>query len=71
MRTVSISSGSACNSNSLEPSYVLQEIGLSKEEANSSIRISISPYLSEEDILYAVDEIIAKIKDIYCVQQGF
>lgn len=71
MRTVSISSGSACNSNSLEPSYVLQEIGLSKEEANSSIRISISPYLSEEEILYAVDEIIAKIKDIYCVQQGF
>ncbi|QWI72928.1 cysteine desulfurase (plasmid) [Bacillus mycoides] len=71
MRTVSISSGSACNSNSLEPSYVLQEIGLTKEEANCSIRISISPYLSEEEILYAVDEIVAKIKDIYCVQQGF
>ncbi|MEH6852840.1 cysteine desulfurase family protein, partial [Bacillus pseudomycoides] len=33
MRTVSISSGSACNSSSLEPSYVLQEIGLTKEEA--------------------------------------
>ncbi|SFH95139.1 MULTISPECIES: cysteine desulfurase family protein [unclassified Bacillus (in: firmicutes)] len=71
MRTVSISSGSACNSSSLEPSYVLQEIGLTKEEANSSIRISISPYLSEEEVLYAVDEIVAKIKDIYCVQQGF
>ncbi|SFC60238.1 cysteine desulfurase [Bacillus sp. 491mf] len=71
MRTVSISSGSACNSSSLEPSYVLQEIGLTKEEANSSIRISISPYLSEEEVLYAVDEIVAKINDIYCVQQGF
>lgn len=71
MRTVSISSGSACNSSSLEPSYVLQGIGLTKEEANSSIRISISPYLSEEEVLYAVDEIVAKINDIYCVQQGF
>ncbi|WP_369902171.1 cysteine desulfurase family protein [Bacillus manliponensis] len=70
LRNVAISSGSACNSNTLEPSYVLQKIGLSKEAANSSIRISFSPYLTEEDVIYAAGELAAKIEDITCVQGG-
>ncbi|MED3665652.1 cysteine desulfurase family protein [Geobacillus stearothermophilus] len=70
LRSVAVSSGSACNSNTLQPSYVLKAIGLSNEQANSSIRVSLSPYLKEEQVVYAAEQIIKKVKDIYSVTEG-
>ena len=57
MRGVCVSTGSACNSDSGEPSYVLKAMGLSDDEANSSIRITLSQNNTLEEIDYAVDRI--------------
>lgn len=67
LRKVAISSGSACNSDSLEPSYVLTQIGLGKEQANSSVRICLHSGLTKADIDTAVTEIMNKIHSIRCV----
>lgn len=58
-----ISTGSACNSSNNEPSHVLKAIGLTDDEANSSIRITISSDLSNEDI----DEFVDILKS--CIAQ--
>lgn len=57
-----ISTGSACNSHSNEPSYVLKAIGLSDEEANRSIRISLSNDITDEQIDKVICEIEKQIK---------
>ncbi|MCZ8523412.1 MULTISPECIES: cysteine desulfurase family protein [Paenibacillus] len=67
LRDVALSSGSACNSASLEPSYVLTAIGLTKEEANSSLRFCLHPGLTFEDIDRAVDSIARKIHSMKCI----
>lgn len=54
MRDICISSGSACTSGSIEPSHVLEAIGLKKEDAKSSIRISIGKYNTKEEIDYLI-----------------
>lgn len=55
VRNIFVSTGSACNSSNGNPSHVLKAIGLSDEEANSSIRITVSPDIDENDISYIVD----------------
>lgn len=64
MSNIKISVGSACNSHSIEPSYVLKAIGLSDEQAMRTIRITISDDITYEDIDYVVDEIEKAIKII-------
>lgn len=54
---ISTSTGSACSSKSLEPSHVLLAIGLSKEQANGSIRLTLSRYTTEEEINYTIERI--------------
>ena len=64
---VAVSSGSACTSASLEPSYVLRALGLSDELAHSSIRFSIGRYTTEKDIDDAVRlgrEKVEKLRDL-------
>ena len=54
---LAVSSGSACNSASVAPSYVLQALGVSDELAHAGIRFSVGRYTSEEDIDFALAEI--------------
>jgi cysteine desulfurase len=55
-----VSTGSACMSHSLEPSHVLRAIGLSPVQSNSSLRLSLSKYTTEEDIDYVL-KVLVKI----------
>lgn len=57
LRDIAVSSGSACTSASMAPSYVLKAMGISDEDALSSLRISIGRFTSREDVERAVESI--------------
>ena len=67
IKDIAVSSGSACTSASLEPSYVLRALGRSDELAHSSIRFTLGKYSTEEEIDYAVDLVktkVAKLREL-------
>ena len=67
IKDLAVSSGSACTSASLEPSYVLRALGRSDELAHSSIRFSIGRFTTEEEVDYAVQLIhkhVSKLREL-------
>ena len=67
LRDLAVSSGSACTSASLEPSYVLRALGLNDELAHSSLRITVGRFTKEEEIDYAVEKIreaVEKLREL-------
>ncbi len=67
IKGIAVSSGSACTSASLEPSYVLRALGRSDELAHSSLRMTIGRFTTQDDIDYAVNilhEKVAKLREL-------
>ncbi len=64
LKDLAVSSGSACTSATLEPSYVLRALGLSDELAHSSIRFSFGRYTTEDDIDRIIEEVKAAVSKL-------
>ena len=67
IKGLAVSSGSACTSASLEPSYVLRALGRSDELAHSSLRMTIGRFTTEEEVDYAINTIkenVAKLREL-------
>lgn len=64
MSEIAVSSGSACTSASLEPSYVLRGIGVGDDLAHSSIRFSLGRFTTEEDIDHTIEKVVAAVNHL-------
>ena len=62
IKNLAVSSGSACTSASLEPSYVLKALGVQEELAHTSLRIGIGRFTTEDEIKIAVEKIVNEVK---------
>lgn len=68
---LALSMGSACNSGALEPSYVLTAIGLSREDASSTVRIGLGRFTREDDVEIAVEKITEAYFHLIKLTKGF
>jgi cysteine desulfurase len=64
MKDVALSSGSACTSASLEPSYVLRAVGTDEDLAHSSIRFGIGRFTTEEEVDFTIDRCVASVNHL-------
>lgn len=63
-KELAVSSGSACTSASLEPSYVLKGLGVGDELAHSSLRMSLGRFTRESDVAFAVEKIVGAVRKL-------
>ena len=64
LKDVAVSSGSACTSASLEPSYVLRALGVEEEMAHTSIRFGLGRFNTEEEVDYVIDIVVGKVNKL-------
>lgn len=64
VKDLAVSSGSACTSASLEPSYVLRALGLDAEMAHTSLRFGLGRFTTQEDIEYAIDHTVKAVEHL-------
>ena len=67
VKDMAVSSGSACTSASLEPSYVLRAIGVSEDLAHTSLRIGFGRFTTEEEVDFAIELVtrqVSKLRDM-------
>ena len=64
MKELAVSSGSACTSASLEPSYVLKAIGVGEDLAHTSIRFSLGRFTTEEEVDFAITKVLSTVKKL-------
>jgi cysteine desulfurase len=64
IKEIACSSGSACTSASLEPSYVLKGLGIGDELAHSSLRLSLGRWTTPEQVDYAAERIVAGVRKL-------
>jgi cysteine desulfurase len=64
LKDVAVSSGSACTSASLEPSYVLRSLGVAEEMAHTSIRFGLGRFNTEEEVDHVVQTVVGKVKKL-------
>ncbi len=64
LKDVAVSSGSACTSASLEPSYVLRAMGVSEDLAHSSIRFGLGRYTTQDEVDYVADLVVQKVSKL-------
>ncbi|KZT09802.1 uncharacterized protein LAESUDRAFT_722773 [Laetiporus sulphureus 93-53] len=70
LKDIALSSGSACTSASLEPSYVLRALGAAEDVAHSSLRFGMGRFTTEVEVEYVVEKIVAvvqRLRDMRCV----
>ena len=64
IKNLYVSSGSACTSASLEPSYVLRALGVAEDLAHTSLRLGLGRFTTEQDVDAAVEEIVTQVKKL-------
>ncbi len=64
IKEIAVSSGSACTSASLEPSYVLKALGVGDDLAHSSLRLSLGRWTTEEEVVYAAHKIVEAVNKL-------
>ncbi len=64
LHKMAVSMGSACNSASVEPSFVLTAIGLSQEDAHSSIRFSFGQYTTKNEVIFAAETVLESVNKL-------